>query len=390
MSTGPTTSAYVTRLYEAGDEIAIVELLERVFDGWPHFDLPCDSVEHWRWKFLDNPQGYTLVSVTERDGELLGCTHKLPIPLWLDGQAGRGNIGADLALHPDHRGRDVSNPLRTHNRELARQYDHLLSWFVSLSPIVQKTYARTGLRFPCRVAAFVRVRDVGAQLRAMPMRNAWVSRLGFLAANTLNQLHRAVRPAPVGSELDVSEIDHFDDDVEALCAAARGQHLLMVNRSREYLDWRYCDPRAGGFSVREVRERGSLLGYCVLKINRYRRDYPTGFVLDLLTLPDRLDAADALLTDAIRYFDAEDVNLASACAVRGHPHQRVLARHGFLDSRRELPLYFGRTTRPDETGVADVVAGLRPSDVHFCYGDLDTLPVSVSPVARPHTGARTQ
>jgi hypothetical protein len=46
---------FVVRPYQAGDEKEIVELLRMVFDGWPHFDLNCSSVDHWKWKHLDKP-----------------------------------------------------------------------------------------------------------------------------------------------------------------------------------------------------------------------------------------------------------------------------------------------------------------------------------------------
>lgn len=45
---------FIAKEYQPGDEEGIVELLEIVFDGWPHFDLPCSRVDHWKWKFLDN------------------------------------------------------------------------------------------------------------------------------------------------------------------------------------------------------------------------------------------------------------------------------------------------------------------------------------------------
>jgi len=372
------SEGYVARAYAPGDEGAIVGLLELVFGGWPHFDLPCSALDHWRWKFLDNPVTPPLISVVERAGEVVACTHKIPVRVWLDGKSVLGHVGGDLAVHPGHRGRDVSNIVLAHNRELARA--HTISWFVSLTPLIQRQYARR--RLPCPVVAFVRIRDIDAQLAAMPMPRARLMRLGFKAARALNGVRSALRGRPTAGELAVAAVGSFDEGVDAVCAEAARKCGLMTERSPEFLAWRYADPRAGGFSLRVVKEGERVIGYTVLKINRHRPEYPVGFVVDLLTLPGRLDAADALLADAAAYFDANGVNLVTACLVRGSEYQGALESHGFLDSRRQLPLYFGTTTRPDETGVIDFIAGLRSREVHFCYGDLDALPSSIAAVSR--------
>ena len=57
------------RSYQPGDEEEIVELLELVFGGWPKLDLNCDSINHWRWKYVDYPSGNVIVNV--------GHTHSL-------------------------------------------------------------------------------------------------------------------------------------------------------------------------------------------------------------------------------------------------------------------------------------------------------------------------
>ena len=52
---------YFVRPYQPGDEEGLVELLDLVFAPWPDRDLRCTAVEHWRWKYLDNPFGVNMV-----------------------------------------------------------------------------------------------------------------------------------------------------------------------------------------------------------------------------------------------------------------------------------------------------------------------------------------
>ncbi len=49
-----------------------------------------------------------------------------------------------------------------------------------------------------------------------------------------------------------------------------------MERNRDYLNWRYCDPRAGGFLVTQAEENGRLVGFSAPKINHYDPNYPVG------------------------------------------------------------------------------------------------------------------
>ena len=64
---------YIVRPYRLGEEEEIVELLELVFNGWPQFDLNCASLEHWRWKYLDNPLKMNTVAVEISNNKIIGC-----------------------------------------------------------------------------------------------------------------------------------------------------------------------------------------------------------------------------------------------------------------------------------------------------------------------------
>lgn len=126
--------------------------------------------------------------------------------------------------------------------------------------------------------------------------------------------------------------------------------------------------------VKQAEEDGRIIGYMVLTINRYRPEYPVGFIVDLLTLPDRSDAANALVDDAILYFDENDVNIVNYMVVKGHLYEKILKRHGFLDSRIKIYLFYLASGMEDEI---DELERSPSSEVHFSYGDIDSLPVSM-------------
>ena len=76
----------ITRPYKKGDEEEIVRLLQTVFVGWPKFDLQCSSLEHWKWKYLENPLKLNAVALAEFDGKLVGCNHGVYSKLKMGGE----------------------------------------------------------------------------------------------------------------------------------------------------------------------------------------------------------------------------------------------------------------------------------------------------------------
>jgi hypothetical protein len=59
------------RHYHPGDEESIVGLLETTFRRWPNFSLDCEPIDHWKWKYLDNPFKVNSTIVGELAGD--GC-----------------------------------------------------------------------------------------------------------------------------------------------------------------------------------------------------------------------------------------------------------------------------------------------------------------------------
>ena len=65
------------RDYIPNDEENIVPLLELIFPSWPPFTLEGTKIEHWRWKYLDNPLKSMFITVVEEAGKIIGVNHAL-------------------------------------------------------------------------------------------------------------------------------------------------------------------------------------------------------------------------------------------------------------------------------------------------------------------------
>jgi hypothetical protein len=107
--------------YIKGDEERIVQLLEEVFDGWPKKELKCKPIDHWRWKYLDNPVGFKNIVYMTIDSQIVGCNHAF----YKKGKIGENTVlmdlGADSATHKDHRRKGVYRQLSEVTR--ARRFE---------------------------------------------------------------------------------------------------------------------------------------------------------------------------------------------------------------------------------------------------------------------------
>ena len=366
---------YEVSTYQPGDEGGIVQLLELVFEGWPHLDLDCPPIDHWNWKFRDNPLKMSSITLAQSDDKIVGCHHTMPLRIKIGEEILPCTSGADFAVHPDFRGRRISRILSSQGFEINAEEGLKLHYAIIGNPILLKSVSQRRPRFPHPIGNLVRIRDIDRQLEAMPVENASLMKLGYGTAkfsNFIRNIFRSSGPAKHG--LDIVRIDGFDDGINEFWDEASGHYNLIVERRREYLNWRYCDHRTGDFVASQAEENGRILGYSVLRINRYRQDYPVGFIVDLLTLPDRLDAADALAADAVQFFDDNDINIVNYQVVKGHPYEWVLKRHGFVDSRIKAYVFFMPLQEDD---LIDKVKQIPASKVLISWGDHDVLPVTM-------------
>ena len=369
------TDEFLLRLYNPGDEEEIVQLLEIGFNGWPHFDLGCSPVDHWRWKYLDNPSRTNFIVLALIDGRIVGANQILPMRIKIVDTVFPCVLSADTVVHPDYRGMGIYTKMADENISRMDDSGIQLDYFPTSNPILIKSYSNRYRTLPFNPTNLVRIKDINRQLEAMPIKKAWLMKLGFRGLKLLNDIRNAFwRKKSADFSFHIHEVGCFDESIERFWGEVSRHYKFIVERRREYLNWRYCDPRAGGFVVKEIEDAdGSILGYSVLKINKYLKKYHVGYVVDLLTLPDRLDVAEALVADAIRHFDEQNVNIVNCLVVENHPHEKILKRYGFINSRFKVQIFMRPSS--EMVNILRRLEGSHSEKIYFSYGDIDSLPV---------------
>ena len=367
------SSDYFFRSYSSGDEDKISELLTQVFGGWPHIDTEMSHIEYWKWKYLENPIHRSYVTVGLDGEKMISCHHIMVQKIKIMDSIILGGTATDFAVHPAYQGQGISVKTSSPNKIKRQKDDVLFSYFITRNPILIKRFSKpkkrnVRQRFPKEIINLTRISDIDLHFKNMPMDNQGIIKPGV---NILKSLNRLLNAPEYHKGLEIHQVESFGGDINSFLEEVTAVHSFMIVRSADYLNWRYAYPGIGEYRKYVIKERDRIIGYSVLRINRYNPEYPIGYIVELVTENGREDAAASLVAKAVEYFDTNNVNIVNYLTVKDHPSIKSLARYGFLNSRVKINLY---TTREQGTKL-DELANVKPSRVYLSWGDIDALPV---------------
>ena len=322
---------YTVRPYNYGDEEKIVELLELSFNGWPKFNLSHTPLEHWRWKYLDNPVNMTIIAVVELDGRIIGCWHRIPQKIKFGETVTFAGQGVDVAVHPDFQGRGISSKLREKTFDISMNIDVPMSIGINDHPVLRKSAIKRGAKDIATLLGMMKIDDVDLHFDMMRYEYYFLKKYSYYMFKMINKIEKLKvfhKYEPV-QDFYIGDIDKFDARIDDFWCEIEKEFDFIVLKNSKYLNWRYCDPRGGEYVVKQAVYNDRVLGYCVLRLNERIENYPLGYIVDLLVLPQRLDVTEALIKDALLYFDNMNVNSIS-CWQFHNNNYKIYRNHGFI------------------------------------------------------------
>ena len=349
------------RQYRTGDEEGLLELLTAGFGRWPGVDIDVPAIDHLRWKLLSRgaQNWHQLITI---DGRIAGGRSHLRQRIKVGDRVLRSVQPVDNAVHPAYRKLGVMDYLRrVEHAQLAETVDvrfNVRSASAAISRLREK-YAGETVQLANRTEVLTNYPGVLADGSSWAIRLArglplFLRRLGYaLLDRQSNDVSYAIQAAA-----------RFDERVDALWQEAAAEFAFIVERTKDYLNCRFADPRAGAFTIRLAEEDGRLLGYSVLRVSGGR-----GYVADLLTLPHRPDVVRSLLRDGPAYFRDTGVEAVDCWTQAHHPYRATLRRLGFLHRRWTIALACLLFSSPDGLDFARS----RRAPIHVMAGDTDLI-----------------
>ena len=337
-SHGSVPTGCVLRFFQEGDEYGLLELLNETFPRWPCVDISVPPIDHLRWKLHSQPEAVRYQVVAELGSHIIGCRLFLLQQVKIGGRFFEVRQGVDTVVHQDYQGRGLMAALTY--------------------PVPARLWEDFDMNFSVRsgTEALKRIRRYDERQN----RYALVDVFRLEAPTT-------VEAKGGGSAVDwsIATVRRFDERIRPFVGEASTAFWFIVDRTPEYLNWRYADALAGMFTIRQAETDGQILGYSVLRLSRGR-----GYIADLLTLPARHDVVESLLCDAHRHFVANDVRLVEWWATPSHPYRGVFEETGYRPKRLRVELYCQPFHVEDEV----VMPFEDPSTpMHIVSGDTDLV-----------------
>ena len=305
------------------DRDQIIEVLSR-------FLTPLSSAHRFDWLYKENPYGPARVwmALEEKTGTVIGAAAAFPRKMYVGGVEKLGWVLGDFCVSDRYRTLGPALQLQracltvTDTASVTLCYDFP-------SRAMTAVYKRLGIE------PFGQIRRFAKPLRADRKIREWVpwpSLAGgaSAAANWILALADrrweeghgwtlALHEGPCGQE--------FTD----LARQARVQYAVCIQRSAEYLNWRYLAHPFLRFEILTLRRNSSLRGYAVFTQSR-----DAGSLVDLFGVQDEA-AMSTLLVGLVTLLRQRRVATVSVRLLDSHPWVALLTRLGFRP-RESSPL----------------------------------------------------
>jgi ribosomal protein S18 acetylase RimI-like enzyme len=351
------------------DQPKMLELLFRAFERWPAFAIDLPAIEHLRWKLRSDPIAQRHQWVSEIDQRIAAMILRILPRVRVRGRDYLARHDVDAAVDPDYQGRGLYRAMLDHIFESPRDGEFSLSFWFSTNPKTRRL-GRASDGEPLGNPIQVLQRPYDPRAIVARRREKYGGRLpaplAVLRIELARGLNRLLHPPyfrRARCDGSIAALERFDERIGGFFEEAARAFDFIVVRSTDYLNWRYCDPAAGRFTVRVAEREGRLLGYLVFKIAEGE-----GYITDLLALPGRSDVVRSLVEDALRIFRKAGVELVTCWMISRHPYNGILRRYGFFDSRRNVGCRY-RTLGLDRSELEFLEDP--HARIHVTHGDSD-------------------
>ena len=279
------TKGYDIRVWQPGDETAILELFQASFGRTL-------APEFWDWRFRDHPAGGPLIMLAWQGDRLAAHYGTSQAPLWCDGQVVPAALSMTTMTHPDDRGRGLVEAVGEALYDTLRADGYSAAWGFP-NAMINATRRRK--------LAWVPVDDVA----------------------TMSMSIASARPVNVDPAIKVEVVDKIDARFEALQRTLTQADRVEGLRNEATLKWRIDANPVNVYTRYVVLAGDQITGYAITKTFADQ-------AIDIVDLRAVDDAhVSALLASVAQQARADCVAQLNCWCLRMDPARTGVERFGF-------------------------------------------------------------
>lgn len=217
----------------------------------------------WEWQYLQHKHG-SLVVIADDHGAICGYFHLLLFDMRCDDRSVIGVIIQDTATMASHRRQGIFGAMDIYALDQLQQRGvHFVYGFANERslPGYKRNPAYTIMT---RLPVYVCPMEVGGVLAE----HLHLGGLGQAVSRLTMPLYRALRvrtPSLLHGE-EVVQLPQFDDEVKPVARAFADLTRFGIDRTADYLNWRFVEKPAHEYTIWGLRRDGSLCAYVVTRL----------------------------------------------------------------------------------------------------------------------------
>jgi len=228
-------SPYLVRSYKERDEKVIVEKFNQVYQK-------NRSLDHWRWRYLANPQGGPYISTAWDGQQLISHYSAYPLALNVDAEIKQTYHVGDTFTMPAWRGVGFGK-----SSLLSRTVRHF-----------HKIFCETKVDFFYGFN-LVKIQKLGQRfLSYVPIAPVYEYSLSAEHCSTA-KLFRVLK----GYRITI--VEESDAWADELYEQAKKDYVMFIIRDKSYLQWRYDQHSDFSYQYMLLKNWGKVVGWCVTR-----------------------------------------------------------------------------------------------------------------------------
>jgi GNAT superfamily N-acetyltransferase len=305
------------------DDEKIYKLQKIVYPNHPVYRDREKSLKFWHWWFREPAWGKGRVFGVMGDGCIAGVRPLSFLPVIINGQGGLCGVLNATVTHPDYRKRGFFTSTLNHVLDIAEKEEglrFLISFPNEMSyPLHLKNNRMAVL---CDLPLYIKV----FRPKAFFKRKLFLPDAG---AKAIVNMFQRTKSRAFSEGYIVKETEVFDNRFDRLWERAMNNHKIWIQRTAQYLRWRYGQSPLGPYTVliAEKCQSGELAGYVIAKLES-RFGIELGLILDILMLPEEINGASALVGKCLALMEERGADAVGCLMLRHQPEISCLHDNG--------------------------------------------------------------
>ena len=347
-------SAKTARYYHASDQKELLKLYATEISSF----YVSKRLEAFNWITRSNPRAKNISPgfIIDQGGKTIGYWCRMPIHLFIHGQKYIAFFSHECLVDASMRGQGFAKMLL---EKLEKETPFLLlslwhnrsTYFLHVNRDWKPLYYRPSLKI-------IRLKQM---LRDWVKRNP-VTLVPLIAISLWGWVVEMKRPLAPEKNLQISEIDNFDERFDWFFEQILHKLPVITERSSEILRWKYSLIPYIQYQKLKVERNGNICGYSILRKERNK-----GIIVDFLVDPDDIPAFHLLLSHSIKFFRNQKVSFVE-CLFTHSRFRNLARRHGFFPGKRKRE---NSLLVKDRSGILNAHLLNSLDNWHITFGDSD-------------------